>query len=100
MREPRKQYGITLVAAMAFGLIGLQGAVAQQAPDIVANVDAMECPEMAYEVAYETPPEFIEWLLARPEPMSVIADAELGAMFRAFAERQQWRNRLAVGDGA
>lgn len=99
MRRSYSLSSLTLSAALALALTGFHGAVAQQRTDIAANVEPMECPEMAYEVAYETSPEFIAWLLTRPERMNEIADADLGAMFKAFAERQQWRKRLAAGDG-
>jgi len=106
MRQLYSLSNLTLAAAMALALTGLHGAVAQQQTDIAANVDTlanadpMECPEMAFEGAYETSPEFIAWIQARPERMNVIADADLGAVFKAFAERQQWRKRLAANDGA
>jgi len=106
MRRFHSLSNLTLAAAIALALTGLHGAVAQQRTDIaanaytLANADPMECPEMAFEGAYETSAEFIAWLQARPERMNPIADADLGAMFKAFAERQQWRKRLAAKDGA
>lgn len=100
MQQSRNLSRLALAAAMTFTLAGFHGVAAQQAVDTVTKASTMVCPEMAYEGAYETSTEFIAWLLARPARMNVIGNAELRSIFREFAERQLWRNRLAAGHGA
>lgn len=83
-----------LAALMMFAFAGIQSAVAQQVVDTAAKAGETECPEMAYETAYETSPEFIAWLLERPERMNVLSNAQRHEIFKEFHERRQSRTRL------
>ena len=86
---------LTLVATMTLTLSGFESAYAQQDPVLGANVVIMDCPDMAYETAYETPPEFVRWVLARAERINLIALAERQAMMASV--KNDVRSMRAVG---
>lgn len=76
MRPNCNRSGPILVAAAAFFSFGLSDANADQQSVVTAEVGSFECSEMAFEVAYQTSPRFISWLLERPELIAQIAAAE------------------------
>jgi hypothetical protein len=71
---------ITLAAALSLTITATQGASAQQGKAVTAVAPYEECPEMAYEMAYETPREFVAWALARDERIKLIDMAERRSM--------------------
>lgn len=96
MQQSHKFLGpcLGLAVLMMSAFAGIQSAVAQQVVDTVTKAGEMECPEMAHETAYETSPEFISWLLERPERMNVLSNAQRHEIFKEFHERRQSRTRL------
>jgi hypothetical protein len=72
---------ITLAAALSLTIVATQGATAQQGKTVTGVAPYEECPEMAYEVAYETPREFVAWAFARDERIRHIDSAERRSMW-------------------
>jgi len=87
---------LTLAAAAMFALVGTQGAGAQQGAVIKAVATFEECPEMAYEMAYETPREFVGWLLAREDRIKLIDVAERQDML-ALIKEIAWLSKAEDG---
>lgn len=112
MRQSQKRFGVTLVAAMAFTLIGLHGVSAQDQSNFFADADGIEPPDIG--VAYELPVTAVaattpsaEW----PELTALLFDADgmeppdcgfaydNAAAYKAFAERRRGTNRVVVRTG-
>lgn len=70
---------MALAGATALFLLNLPDVIAQQHPKVAPEVSVAECPEIAFEVAYQTSPRFISWLLERPALIAQIAAAEEAA---------------------
>lgn len=96
MRQVYSRSKLGLATAMAIGLTVLQVSVAQAGPKVTTGVIAHKCSNAGDGIAYETSAEFIAWLLASPERMRSVGDAELRAIFTEFAERQAWRKAIAT----
>lgn len=97
MRQTRNRSSLVLAAVTVLGLTGIHIAIAQEAPEVSVDVSASKCSGSADGIAYDTSPEFIAWLLEKPERMRPISDADLRAIFKSFAEQQAWRKSIATG---
>jgi hypothetical protein len=79
MTKYRIRFGIALAGATTFFLLNVPDVTAQQQIKVADEVSVAECPDTAFEVAYQTSPRFISWLLERPALIAQIAAAEEAA---------------------
>lgn len=101
MRHSNKQFGVTLVAAMAFVLANIHGLSAQELANFMADADGIEPPDVG--AAYELPVTAVaatKLPLVRPGLAALLADADgieppdigmaydIEGSFKVVAERQ------------
>lgn len=76
MRPNSNRSNHIVAAAAVLFLSNLSDGNAEQQSDVPTEASPIECSEMAFEVAYQTPPRFISWLLERPDLIAQIAATE------------------------
>ena len=112
MRHSQKRFGLTLATTMAFALIGLQSAGAQDRTGFLLDADGMEPPDAG--IAYALPATAVATSsqpVPSPELEALLADADgieppdcpfavdFEAGYKAYVERQRRAKFLAAGDG-